>query len=398
MKAELRNPKVLAGVVLVLVLLAIGLWPKAVPADLAAVERGALRVTIDEEGETRVHDRFVIASPVAGRLLRVDLEPGDRVERASTVLATLKPGAPTPLDARARAEAEARVRAARAALGQARAQQESALAALSLARSEHGRSQELARERIVSAELLEQSQATLRTREEAARAAQYATARAEHELEMAKASLLQASGGDDAGEPMTILSPIDGVVLKRLRWSEAVVPAGEPLLELGDPENLEIVSDMLSTDAVRIHDGDPVLVEQWGGDEVLSGKVRRVEPSGFTKISALGVEEQRVNVVIDLEDPAGAWKRLGDGYRVEVRVVVWEGQDVVKLPTGSLFRHQQGWAAFAVEGGRARLREIEIGRRNGLEAQVLAGLEPGQQVVVHPSDTLQDGSRVTPRS
>jgi len=398
MKAQLRNPKVLAGIGLVLALLLVGLWPKAEPADLAAVERGALRVTIDEEGETRVHDRFVIAAPVAGRLMRVDLEPGDRVERASTVLATLRPGAPTPIYARARAEAKARVRAARAALGRAQAQQESALADLALARSEHERNQRLAPEEIVSAERLEQSQAALRTREETARAARYASASAEHELEMAQAGLLQAVSGDDAGQPVTILSPIDGVVLKRQRWSEAVVPAGEPLLELGDPENLEIVSDMLSSDAVKIHDGDPVLVEQWGGDEVLNGKVRRVEPYGFTKISALGVEEQRVNVVIDLEDPVEAWKRLGDGYRVEVRVVIWEGQDVVKVPTGSLFRHQKGWAAFAVEGGRARLREVQIGRRNGLQAEVLAGLEPGQQVVVHPSDTLQDGSRITPRS
>jgi HlyD family secretion protein len=196
---------------------------------------------------------------------------------------------------------------------------------------------------------------------------------------------------------MTIRSPVDGVVLRRVRESEAVVAPGEPLLELGDPAQLEIVSDLLSTDAVKVRPGNPVLIEQWGGDRTLRGRVRRVEPSGFMKVSALGVEEQRVNVLVDFEDPAEAWKALGDGYRVEVRIVVWESPDAVRVPTTSLFRKGDGWAVFAVEGGRARIRPVVVGRRNGLEAEVVSGVAPADRVIVHPGDRIVDGSRVAER-
>jgi len=288
------------------------------------------------------------------------------------------------------------VAGARAALGGARAEEKRAEAALSLARSERVRSQELFEQRIVSQQAKDAAGTEARASQEALHAAEFAMASAEHQLEMAQARLLEATGGS-GGRPIEIRSPIDGVVFKRYRWSKAVVPAGEPLLELGDPRHLEIVSDLLSTDAVRVHPGDTVLIEQWGGDETLEGRVRLVEPSGFMKISALGVEEQRVNVIVDFEDPAGAWEKLGDGYRVEGRVVIREGQDVVKVPTSALFRSGDDWAVFTVESGRARLVPIEVGRRNGLEAQVLSGLEAGQEVIVHPGDTLEDGARVEPR-
>jgi HlyD family secretion protein len=186
-------------------------------------------------------------------------------------------------------------------------------------------------------------------------------------------------------------------VLKRLRESEAIVPAGEPLLEIGDPRKLEIVSDFLSTDAVRIRPGDPVSIERWGGEGPIRGCVRRIEPAGFMKISALGVEEQRVNVIIDFDDPFEAWKRLGDGYRVEVRVIVWQSEGVLRIPTSSLFRRGEDWAVFVVEDGRARLRRVEVGRRNGVQAQVLKGIDEGEVVIIHPSDTLEEGSRVTAR-
>jgi len=396
---HLKNGKLLGGAALVAVLLAVGLWPSAVPVDTARVARGPLRVTVDEEGETRVRDRFVVSAPVAGRVQRIRLEPGDPVGRGRTVLATVLPADPAPLDARSRAEAEAAVAAAASAAGTARAERERALTALRLARSELDRVAALAEARIVSALELETRQASARAAEEALRAAEFAVATAEHQLAMARARLVQAGGAraNPGGAPIAIRAPIDGVVLKRLRESESVVPAGEPLLELGDPAQLEIVADLLSTDAVKVRPGARVLVEQWGGDRTIRGRVRRVEPSGFMKISALGVEEQRVNVVVDFDDPIDAWRTLGDGYRVEVRIVIWEETDVLKAPTSSLFRRGDDWAVFVVDGGRARLRTVKVGRRNGLEAQVLSGLEAGDEVVVHPSDTLHDGARITPR-
>jgi len=394
---HLRNRKVLAVLGFVALLLVIALWPSSVGVDVATAKRGSMRVTVDEEGETRVHDRFVVSAPVAGEVLRIELEPGDPVRRGETVLATFQPAAPNPLDVRSRAEAEAGVAAARAALGSARAERERAEAALRLARSELGRSRELAEQKIVSRQDLESKETEARGAEEAMRAAEFGVASAMHQLEMAQARLLQATGGGRGSRAIEIHSPIDGVVFKRYRESEAVVPAGEPLLELGDPHHLEIVSDLLSTDAVKVTPGDPVLIDQWGGDRTLRGRVRLVEPSGFMKISALGVEEQRVNVIVAFEDPEEAWAALGDGYRVEVRVVIWEGQDVLQVPTSSLFRRGERWAVFAVDSGRARVRTVGIGQRNGLSAQVLSGLEDGDTVVVHPSDSLEDGARIARR-
>ncbi len=394
-RGPLGNRKLVAAGGLVLLLLAVALWPEAIEVDLAPVERGTLQVTVDDEGETRVRDRFVISAPVAGRLARIELEPGDPVRRGQAV-ATLSPAPPGLLDARSWAEATAAVEAARAALGGARAERDRAQVVRDRARSDLQRHRELAPTGMVSAEVLEMREAEARAAEDAARAATYAAAAAESELERAQAVLSQASGRG-GGRAVVLHSPVDGVVLKRLRESEAVVPPGEPLLELGDARDLEIVSDLLSVDAVKVRPGQRVLVEQWGGEGALRARVRRVEPAGFLKISALGVEEQRVNVVIDFEEQAQA-AALGDGYRVEVRVVVWEGGDVVKAPTSSLFRQGEKWAVFVAQGGRARLREVEVGRRNGLEAQILAGLAAGDRVVVHPSDTLRDGGRVRPRA
>lgn len=389
---HLRNPRLLAALALVLGLFAVALWPEKVPADVATVGRGPLLVTVDEEGETRVRERFVVSAPVAGRVLRIDLEAGDRVARGA-VLASFLPVDPALLDARSRAEARAAAGAADSALGRARAELQRAEAALALARSEAARHRELARAQIVAAGVLEAKEAELRAAEEALRAARFAVAGAGHERAMARARLDPPSG---AGGAITIPSPVDGVVLRRLRESESVVAAGEPLLEVGDPRDLEIVSDMLSTDAVKVRPGNPVLVEQWGGDRTIHGTVRRVEPSGFMKVSALGVEEQRVNVVVDLADPEEAWTALGDGYRVEVRIVIWETKDAVKAPTTSLFRAGEKWSVFVVEDGRARARAVEIGRRNGLEAEVLEGLSAGERVILHPSDRIEEGVRVAP--
>jgi HlyD family secretion protein len=382
---------------LIVIALAFALRPGSVPVDLAVVERGLLRVTIDEEGETRVRDRFVVSAPVAGRVLRIDLEPGDAVSAGKTVLASFQPGLPALLDARTRAEAEGRVNVARAALEEARAARDRAQTERDFAESDLKRQRELDRAGLVSAEKLEAAIADARAKADALRVAESAIRTAQRGLEVAQAALVVA-GGASTSSPILIRAPVTGVVLKRLRESESVVPAGEPLLEIGDPKNLEVVSDLLSTDAVRISTSNSVLIEGWGGEKTLKGKVRRIEPSGFTKISALGVEEQRVNVVIDFDDAAVGENTLGDGFRVEVRIVVWEKENVLKVPISGLFRLGENWAVYLVADGRAARRTLTLGQRNSLEAEVLSGLQPGDVVIVHPSDAVEEGVRVAPRS
>lgn len=380
-------------------LVALVVRPQSVPVELVAVDRGPLEVSLGEEGETRVRDRFVVSAPLAGRVLRIELEPGDAVIAEETVLATFQPSAPDLLDARRRGETQAQVRAAEAALGQAKAEHERALAELRHAEAEVERTRRLVAEDILSKESLEDAELQLDTLRQGAKASDFRIRTAEHDLEMLRVRLRETNGASagDAGPPMAIRSPVDGVVLKRRHESESVVPAGEALVEVADPSRLEIVADFLSTDAVRIEPGLAVWIEQWGGDTPLRGKVRRVEPSGFTKISALGVEEQRVNVVIDFEDPRNAWRALGDGFRVEVRVVTWQADDVLRVPTNALFRHQDGWAVFRQEAGLAHLVAVELGHRNASTAEVLSGLDVGDRVIVHPGDSVRDQVRIEER-
>ena len=386
------------GVVLIAVAaIVVALQPQPLQADFVTIDTGPLQVTLDEEGETRVRDRFIVSAPLAGRVLRIELEPGDPVTANETALATFLPVDPTLLDARTRAEMEALVRAAESGVSRAEAERERARTELQFADADYERYQHLDASALVSKEQLDNTELRARTAAETLRSTEFAVANAEYELEAAQASLLQASGGGTGGHTITLRSPIDGVVLRRLRESESIVQAGEPLMEVADPSQLEIVSDYLSTDAVRIKPGHLVLIEQWGGDHTLGGRVRRVEPYGFTKISALGVEEQRVNVVIDFEDVREAWEALGDGYRVEVRVVVWSEDDVVKVPTSSLFRDGEAWAVYMVAANSAALTHVEIGQRNGLEARIVSGLSAGDQVIAYPSDAIADGVAVNQR-
>jgi HlyD family secretion protein len=389
----LKNVRLLAGVATVAVILAVALWPSATDVDVAAIARGPMQVTIDEEGETRVRERFVVSAPVSGTVERIVLEPGDRVVRGKTLVARLKPAASPLIDPRTQAELRAAVDAARAAVGQARAERERAVAARVRSESSVRRLESLFKGGAVSKDELEAAQTEFKSSEEAVRAAEYALARATHEQEVARARLTPSSGG---GAIVNILAPVDGVVLKRMRESAAVIPVGEALLEIGDPRSLEIVSDFLSTDAVRVPRGAQVIIDQWGGPQPLSGRVRLVEPSGFMKVSALGVEEQRVNVIVDFADEVEP-PALGDAFRVEVRIITWSDNSVLKVPVGALFRRGQDWAVFLVDNGRAREQKVEIGQRNDREAQVLNGLTEGQAVVLHPPDTLVDNTRVRVR-
>jgi HlyD family secretion protein len=392
----LKNRRVWISVAVIGGLLAVALWPTTLPVDVAVVSHGPLVVTIDEEGMTRVRDRFVVSAPLTGRVLRIELEPGDPVKRGQ-VVARVRAETPPLLDARTRAEAQAAVESARAALGRARAEEERAKATLAQVRRELARFRDLARDGLTTRQEIDAREAEVRVAEESLNAATFAVRAALSEIQRAEARLAPSSP-DVSGRVVTVSSPVDGVVLKRVRESETVVPAGDPLLEIGDPHRLEIVADLLSTDAVRVKPGARTMVEQWGGDKKLEARVRRIEPAGFTKISALGVEEQRVNVVLDFTNPAEAWAALGDAYRVEVRIVIWEAADVLKAPTSALFRDAEKWAVYVVTDNRARRTLVELGRQTGQEAEVRSGLTAGARVILHPGDTLADGARVKPRS
>lgn len=391
----LLRPRVLVTIVVVGGLVALALWPQTMTVTGASASRGPLVVTIDEDGRTRVRERFVVTAPVAGEVHRIALEPGDPVEGNRTVVATIEPAAPVPLDARTRAELQASLGAAEAALGRLTAEQRRADTALALIDQQLARTESLAAAGAVAAETLDVQRAEQRAAEDAARAAEFAVAQARQEVAAIRARLGSNSGpGSAAGAALAIRAPVDGVVLARHVESRRVVAPGEPLLELGDPAAIEIVADLLSADAVRVAPGARVIVDQWGGGDALEGRVRRVEPSGFTKISALGVEEQRVNVIIDFVDPEAA-AALGDGYRVEVRIVIWEEDDVLQVPLSTLFRVDGEWAVYAIEEGRAVLRRVSLGQRGARDVQVLEGIEAGTPLVAYPPDTLTAGASVT---
>ena len=396
MASRPRLVRLFLGGAAVAALVAVALWPDALPVDVAAVSRGPLVVTIDEEGETRVLDRYVVSAPVMGRVERVAVEAGDAVRRGQ-VLTRVRPESPPLLDARTRAEVQAAAAAARAALGRAESEARRADDALAQARREHQRTRDLAQAGLATAQELDAREAEVRQADGVVRAATFAVDAAASELRRAEVRLAPAPAAA-SGRPVVVVAPVAGVVLKRVRESEAIVPAGEPLVEIGDPSRLEIVADLLSADAVQVRPGARALIEQWGGDRTLEARVRQVEPAGFTKVSALGVEEQRVNVVLDLVDPAQAWTALGDAYRVEVRVVLWEGQDVLRVPTSALFRNGDEWAVFVVVDGRARRTAVSLGHRTGEVAEVLAGLDAGARVVVFPPDALAEGARVSARA
>jgi HlyD family secretion protein len=388
-----RNKRLIASALVVAAIVAVALWPESMEVTVVRAERGPMQVTVDEDGETRVRDRFLVTAPVSGRVHRIEIEPGDTVLRGQTVLARITPAESPLIDPRTRSELQAAVDAATAAVGQARAERQRAATTLDRARSTLRRQQELMKAGAIASDDLEAAETALASAEDGLRAAEFTERRAESEQQLARARL---SAPSSSGRSVDVLSPIDGIVLKRLRESEGVVPVSEPLLEIGEPNRMEIVADLLSTDAVRVSPGSEVLIEQWGGGHTLHGRVRRVEPSGFMKVSALGVEEQRVNVIIDFSDPKAA-ARLGDGYRVQVRVVLWKEGDVLKVPVGALFRQGDGWAVFVVEGDRVRRQTVQLGQRNENDGQITGGLEAGATLVLHPPDTLTDGTRVTLR-
>jgi HlyD family secretion protein len=381
-------------------------WPRPVLVDMAAVTVAPMAVTIDEEGRTRVREPYVVSSPVAGELQRVTLEPGDRVE-AGALVAEMRPSRPAALDIRTREQAKAATDAAQAALRVAQADLKAAEASRDYADSELDRIRKLVDRGIVSRAALEKAQQEARVADAHAETLTAMITMRRAEVDNALAQMISfddlglavAVGTTGAATPaIPVRSPIAGTVLKVLHQSETSLPSGEPILEIGDIEDdLEVVAELLSPDAVKVERGHRVIIANWGGAGDLDGTVLRIDPYGYTKVSALGVEEQRVGTVIGFTGPLEGRAGLGHGYRVEVRIVVWEQPDALTVPSGALFRDGGGWAVFAVRDGRAALQPVGIGRNNGTQAELLSGLDAGDRVILFPSASLHDGSRVAQR-
>ncbi|MDG2319555.1 MAG: HlyD family efflux transporter periplasmic adaptor subunit [Rhodospirillaceae bacterium] len=391
-----RRTLVIGSIILaIIVLVILSLQQQSIGVDVAQVKRSDLLVTIDDEGQTRLKDVYAVSAPVAGRVRRIDIEAGDPVIASETVLAMFEPSDPAMLDVRSRSEAEAIVRAAEAAVGLGNAEQSRAQAQLDFAQAELNRAVPLAERGTISQATLEQRQLSLLTGQAQRAEAVASLRKVRADLETARATLITAQESEtvsaDSDDLIPVRAPISGRVLRVLQESEGVVATGTVLMELGDPTELEIEVDLLSTDAVRIKPGDRVIIDDWGGDMPLEGRVRLVEPFGYTKVSALGIEEQRVNVIIDFVSPQSDWQSLGHGYRVETRVVVQDRKNVITIPVSALFRSGESWAVFADDDGTAVLKEITLGERNTMEAEVTGGLEVGDAVILHPSDSIEHG-------
>ncbi len=396
MKAQTRRRVLVVTVgVLVALALAYGFMPQPVSVDAVAARRGPLRVTVEEEGRTRVMDRFVVSAPVAGYLKRIELEVGDTV-RKGQVVAMLEPLRSSVLDPRSRAEAEAAIASARASLVAAKEKARAAAADAEYSRERNLRMKKLASNGYISKDDLEQAESENKKADAILLSAEAAVIAAKADVERAESVLRYSAAEHTTGSEKTVVvvAPVSGKILKLLRESEGVVNSGDPILDIGNPRSLEVKAEVLSADAVKIRKGMPVVFERWGGDRPLSGRVRTVEPAGFTKVSSLGVEEQRVLVIVGFTSPPELWEGLGDGYRLDASFIIWEGKDALQVPASALFRKGEGWALFIVKNNRARVRSVEIGHRNGLSAEIVKGLAEGEQVIVHPDDRLDEGSRV----
>ncbi|MGB5767722.1 MAG: efflux RND transporter periplasmic adaptor subunit [Arenicellales bacterium] len=395
MNLPLKKHPVIASIsVLIVVLLTWGFWPQAVFVEAIKAKRAPLTITIEEEGRTRVVDRYVISAPVDGVACRQHLKVGDEVNQGQVLLG-ITPLESQVLDPRSRAQARAQVAAAQSALHAAEQQSAAAAAAAKLAAIEYKRLQPLVEKGVISTDAFDKASTQVQTTAAAQRSADFQVEVAHYEMQAARTVLeYSAASRDEPAERLPVFSPVDGRVLKVVRECEGPVRTGDMLIEVGDPTALEVEVDVLSADAVKIKPGMKVLFDRWGGEKPLEGIVRIIEPVGFTKISALGVEEQRVLIISDFTSPPEKWQRLGDGYRVEARFILWHQGDVLQVPASSLFRFKQGWAVFIVENNHAKRRLVKVGQRNGLSAQILEGVNEGEVVVNHPSDDVENGRRV----
>jgi HlyD family secretion protein len=405
-KAKKQSRLILTTVTVLLVggALTAAFWPKPTMVDMGSVTRGAMQMTIDEEGRTRVRDAYIVSTPVAGQLQRVSVQPGDPVKRGETVVAHMRPTNPAALDVRTREQAQAAVAAAEAALRIARADLNSAMASRDLAQTELSRTEKLVERGISSNAALDHAHQSARVAEASVDTAKVAISMRVAEISNVQAQLI---GFDDprlaatmgaSSDDIPLYAPASGTILRLIQQSETSLPAGAPVMEIGNIENdLEVVVDLLSTDAVRVTVGDPVIIADWGGAQELAGKVTRVDPFGVTQFSALGVEEQRVNAVISFTSQPEDYAGLGHGFRVESRIVVWQDENALIVPASALFRSASTWAVFVVTDGTAELRTFEIGQNNGIQAQITDGLSEDDRVILYPSSGLSEGMDVAER-
>ncbi len=381
---------------LLLALIGWGLRPQQVIVEIGTAARGPLTVYVSEEGKTRVRNRFTVAAPASGKMRRVSLKPGDAVVAGETLLTVIEPESAPLLDARARLQAEAMVSMQEASRKRAEEALSARLSALKVAQADRERTRAVIREGTLSASERDRAEADAAMKAAEMRAAEFSLQVIDHELAQARATL-QRPDSVISADLIAVKSPVSGQVLKVLQESEISVRSGMAIMEIGNPADLEIEAEILSRDAVAIVPGDAVEIGQWGGDSILRGHVRRIEPAAFTKTSALGVEEQRVIVLCDLTEPPEALKALGDRFRVEVRVAIWHAADVLTVPAGALFRQGDQWKAYILRGGVAKLIPIEAGHSDGRFTEILSGLSAGEPVLLHPPDAVEDGTAVTVR-
>lgn len=405
-----RHVTVISIIILTLLLMLWAFWPRPIKVDVSQVQKGELVLTVSEEGRTRVRDAYVVAAPIAGRLMRVEADAGDEVIGGETIIASMLPMPPSVMDIRTREQSRAAVASAEAALRVSKADLNSALADQDLAEAAASRQRQLLRTNVAAQEAVDVAEGQLKSANARVDMAKSAISMRQAELANARARLIEFSsakgalgpaGGSDTSEGTLIPleSPISGRVLRILQESETTVQAGQPILEIGDiSDDLEIVAELLSTDAVKVSVGDKVLIDHWGGEDLLEGVVERVEPWGFTKYSALGVEEQRVNTIIRFASPIEQRRALGHGYRVEVGIVIWEKDDLTIIPSSALFRHDGTWAVFSIVGNKARLVPVSIIENNGILAAVKDGITPGTTVILYPSSSVSEGARVLARN
>jgi HlyD family secretion protein len=381
------------------VALAYAYWPRAIPADIGAVGEAPMVVTVEDDGVTRVRESYVISAPISGRVLRIETHVGDEIAAGKTVVAQIMPVDPGLWDARTRRELEFTTSATRAARDLAAAAIKAAAARLTEAGQELERSRQLFAKGHIAKARLDRAETAVETADADLATARAALRQRDFDVKTAETALMAPSEVAQSGSKRfyDVRSPVGGKVLRLIKESEGVIQAGQPLVEIGDPTNIEIVVDLLSTDAVKVAAGDTVEIRRWGGDGVLAGLVRRVEPSGAMKVSSLGIEEQRVNVLVDITEKPERWARLGHGYQVDAAIVLWRAEKALQVPVGALFREGAKWAVFVVRGGRAAKQVIELGHVNETTAEILKGLAAGDAVVTHPSDRVQDGVLVIAR-
>jgi HlyD family secretion protein len=399
MRIAIRRIAILAGVLVAAAVAAWAVMPGPVPVETTIVTKGRFVASVDEDGKTRVRERYVVAAPLAGRLGRVRFKVGDLI-KVDDAVATIIPSPAPLMDARTHHEVEERLGAAEANVERAKAGVERARAQSDQAGTDLNRTRTLAQRGAATAQALEHAELAVRLADRDLRAAEFLDHAAEHELSQMRALLARygsSTNPDEPPESWNVGAPVTGVVLKVAQESETIVQPGTPLLDIGDPHDLEVVVDVLSTDAVEIRPGAEVSIVHWGGQGSLSGRVRRVEPAAFTKISTLGVEEQRVNVLIDITSPAEQWMKLGDAYQIDAQIAVFMQDDATIVPAGALFRRGDQWNVYVMKDGRAQIREIQLLRRSGRFAAVGSGLSQGEAVIVYPSDRVGSGVRVGPR-